>query len=180
MVMSVFRQAHLAEQEAIMRRLLCLVALALTLPPSSNADFISGDMQLRDAIYIYNQPINSFWYTDLAGMNCDVLQMVLDVEEGHTEIWMHQPGYQNFELYPDAIWDYHAMFAYALYKNVPEKHFTLSCKQQTKPDYTVGRATVFGYCYSTKPDGKVYLWEEKTNTCTYSDGSKYSPCILIN
>lgn len=163
-----------------MRRLFLAVALALALSPASNADFISGDMQLRDAIYIYNQPINSYWYTDLVGMNCDVLQIVLDVEEGHTEIWMHQSGYQDFELYPDAIWDYHSMFAYALYKNVPEKYFSLSCKQQTRPDFNVGRATVFGYCYSTKSDAYVYLWEEKTNTCTYSDGSKYSPCILVD
>lgn len=139
------------------------------------ADFIAGDMQLRDAIYSYNQKINSYWYTDLVGYNCDVLQLVLDVESGYTDIWMKQ-GSGAWSLYPDRIQSYHAMFAYALYQNVTWKTFELVDRYEPYPSYQIGSGTMFGYCYSTKPDAYVYIWDEYTNTCKYSDGYIWYGC----
>ena len=160
-----------------MKRSLLAFCLAMASTTGAQADFISGDMQLRDAIYIYGKSIHSYFYTELVGYNCDVMQMVLDVESGHTDILTSQ-GSDSYVPYPDTIQSWHSMFAYAMYRDEMWKWFTLTSHEQTQPDSIIGNATVFGYCYSTKPDAEVYVWDENTNTCTYSDGFQYTPCIV--
>lgn len=141
-----------------------------------SADFISGDMTLRDAIYLYNQDIDARGSKLLAGYNCDVFQLVLDVTSGYTDLAMFQ-GNNDTELaastlvYPDRIYDYAAMFSYALYQNKSGKFFRFGDKTQPASAYQqIGTGTIFGYCYSTKPDAFVYFVEEDDCTVTYSDG----------
>lgn len=141
-----------------------------------SADFISGDMTLRDAIYLYDQDIDARGSKLLGGYNCDVFQLVLDVTSGFTDLTMFQ-GNNQTELaastlvYPDRIYDNAAMFSYALYKNKSDKFFRLGDKTQSTFSYQqIGTGTIFGYCYSTKPDAYVYFHEEDNCTVEYSDG----------
>jgi hypothetical protein len=140
-----------------------------------SADFISGDMTLRDAIYLYDQDIDARGSKLLAGYNCDVFQLVLDVTSGFTDLAMFQGNNQtelsaSILLYPDRIYDNAAMFSYALYQNKSDKFFRFGDKTQPASSYQqIGTGTIFGYCYSTKPDAYVYIVEEDDCTVTYSD-----------
>ena len=150
--------------------------LAMLGAPHVWADFISGDMQLRDAIYLYGQDLNAKGSKVLVGENCDVFQLVLDVESGYTDLAMSQSTSVNNALatqaaYPDRIYDSASMFAYALYQNVTVKTFNFRDKNNPSASTNTGTATVFGYCYSTKPDAYVYFYEGDKCTVKYSDGS---------
>ena len=140
-----------------------------------SADFISGDMTLRDAIYLYNQDIDARASKVLGGHNCDVFQLVLDATSGFTDLAMFQ-GNNDTELaasalvYPDRIYDNAAMFSYALYQNKSDKFFRFGDKNNPTSSAEVGEGTIFGYCYSTKPDAYVYFYEEDKCTVKYSDG----------
>ncbi|MBW8458662.1 MAG: hypothetical protein K0M58_09515 [Thiobacillus sp.] len=133
----------------------------------------TGPMLLRDAVYLYNLPIRAGWVQELYGANCDVFQLVLDVESGHTDMGYYE--YQDY-LYPDRIYDYHAMFAYALYSGSAEKGFILGDDQLydapgVNPDLIVGTATAFGYCFSTNPAAYVLHCDERASMCYTSSGT---------
>ncbi|MDP2112054.1 MAG: hypothetical protein Q8N48_09595 [Thiobacillus sp.] len=141
-----------------------------------SADFISGDMTLRDAIYLYDQDVDARGSKVLAGRNCDVFQLVLDVTSGYTDLIMYQGNNQtevsaSTLVYPDRIYNNAAMFSYALYQNKSDKFFRFDDKTQPVSSYQqIGTGTIFGYCYSTKPDAFVYFYEEDKCTVKYSDG----------
>ncbi len=149
--------------------------LAMLATPNVSADFISGDMTLRDAIYLYNQGIDARGSKTLGGYNCDVFQLVLDVRWGFTDLTMFQ-GNNDAELsastlvYPDRIFDSADMFSYALYRNKAWKAFGFGDVDYPFSYAQVGAGTIFGYCYSTKPDAYVYFMEEDKCTVKYSDG----------
>ncbi|MCD6705990.1 MAG: hypothetical protein LT080_05980 [Thiobacillus sp.] len=140
-----------------------------------SADFISGDMTLRDAIYLYDQDVDARASKVLGGYNCDVFQLVLDATSGFTDLAMFQ-GNNDTELaasalvYPDRIYDNAAMFSYALYQNKSDKFFRFGDKNNPTSSAQVGEGTIFGYCYSTKPGAYVYFYEEDKCTVKYSDG----------
>lgn len=103
-------------------------------------------------------------------------QLVLDVEGGHSDIviseGIDQGGY--LLVYPDRIYDNAAMFAYALYTGYSTKSFSLfddlfydTVNQD--PSAIVGRATAFGYCYSTNPNAGVAYCNERTDQCYLSN-----------
>jgi hypothetical protein len=73
-------------------------------------------------------------------------------------------------VYPDRIYDSAAMFAYALYQNKAWKGFTFKDKNNPFSNVQAGTGTLFGYCYSTKPDAYVYFAEGDKCTVKYSDG----------
>ncbi len=142
-----------------------------------SADFISGDMQLRDAMYIYGQSVDVRGSKALAGYNCDVFQLVMDVTSGYVDLTMFQ-GNTTAELnasaldYPDRIYDSAAMFSYALYRNKTTKAFMFNDNVNYTSNSTarIGSGTFFGYCYSTKPDAYVSFLEVDKCTVKYSNG----------
>lgn len=148
---------------------------AMLVTTNVSADFISGDMTLRDAIYLYDQDIDARGSKLLAGYNCDVFQLVLDVTSGFTDLKMLQANQTELSastlVYPDRIYENAAMFSYALYQNKSGKFFQFGDKTQSASAYQqIGTGTIFGYCYSTKPDAFVYFYEEDKCTVKYSDG----------
>lgn len=160
-----------------MKKYLLGIGLSAMLATTNvSADFISGDMTLRDAIYLYGQGVDARSSKVLGGYNCDVFQLVLDVTSGFTDLAMFQ-GNNDAELsastlvYPDRIYDSAAMFSYALYRNKAWKMFQFGDKNNPLSSAQVGAGTVFGYCYSTKPDAYVYFYEEDKCTVKFSDGS---------
>ncbi|MDR2689012.1 MAG: hypothetical protein LBB76_04560, partial [Azoarcus sp.] len=94
--------------------------------PGSGTD---ADMALRDAIYLYHQPISGIAskVKTLAGYNCDVFQMLLDVESGHTDIALleSEAASNTASVYRDRIHATSPMFSYTLYAPQPVKTFTL-------------------------------------------------------
>jgi hypothetical protein len=134
-----------------------------------------GSLTLRDAIYLYNQPLNGKGDKILAGENCDVFQLILDVNTGHTDLAMAQSSTLDNAIasqlaYPDRILESAAMFSYALYENRPAKAFVFNDKNDSMSSAQTGAATVFGYCYSANPNARVYLREKDECTDTSSNG----------
>jgi hypothetical protein len=132
---------------------------------------------LRDAIYLYGMPIRAGFAQGLIGIGCDIFQLVLDVESGHSDIFItegiDQPGGYGF-VYPDRIYDNAAMFAYALYTGYSAKSFLLFDAQLYRavnqdPAAIVGRATAFGYCFSTNPSAGVGYCNKRANRCYLSN-----------
>jgi len=153
----------------------CLVADDGSGPGSG----LEGSMTLRDAIYLYGQPLNAKGDKILAGENCDVFQLVLDVTAGYTDLAMAQAASIDTAVatrfaYPDRIRDAAAMFSYALYANQPLKAFVFGDRNNASSPAQTGTATVFGYCYSTRPDARVYLREKDSCTDRYSNGQTRS------
>ena len=142
-------------------------------------------MTLRDAIYLYNQPLDGRGDKILAGVDCDVFQLVMDVTSGYTNLAMGQSntlanaiGTQT--AYLDTIQNADAMFAYALYQDQPVKTFVFNDKTAPNSSSQMGTATVFGYCFSTNPNARVYLREKDKCTDTYSNGltSVIAGCVI--
>jgi serine protease len=134
---------------------------------------------LRDAIYLYNQPFNGRGDKMLVGVNCDVFQLVLDVESGYTNLAMGQAGSLNQAVamraaYGDRIETAAPMFAYALYDNQPVKTFVFNDQGNPMSSATMGSGTAFGYCYSTRADAHVYFQEKDNCVNHYSNGTTKS------
>jgi hypothetical protein len=131
----------------------------------------TGPLLLRDAIYLYNLPIYAGYLQALYSFGCDVFELVLDVENGYTDLLIAEglldgPGYV-FE-YPDRIYDNAAMFAYALYSGYVDKTFALADvylygAPGVNPTSIVGSATAFGYCFSTDPTAAIVYWDERSD-----------------
>lgn len=138
-----------------------------------SAAFVSGDLQLRDAIYLYDQGVDARGSKTLGSSNCDVFQLVLDVTTGYTDLGMGVGNANplNSSVYPDRIHDSAAMFAYALYGNDTWKVFGFNDKANLASSTQIGKGAIFGYCYSTKPDAYVYFMENDKCTVKFSDGS---------
>ncbi|MHB1402289.1 MAG: S8 family peptidase [Thiobacillus sp.] len=144
-----------------------------------------GSLRLRDAIYLYDQPLNGKGDKILAGENCDVFQLILDVNSGYTDLAMAQSGSLDHAIatglaYPDRIQDSATMFSYALYENQAVKAFVFNDKNNPASSALTGSATTFGYCYSTNPNARVYIREKDTCTDTYSNGltSIIAGCVI--
>lgn len=134
-----------------------------------------GDMILRDAIYLYGQSLNGKGDKILAGEGCDVMQLVLDVNTGHTDIGLALGDTIDEAIasqvdYADRILDTADMFSYALYQNANIKMFAFKDVENPTSANQIGTATVFGYCYSTDPNARVYLRERDHCTDTFSNG----------
>lgn len=141
-------------------------------------------MVLRDAIYLYGQSLNGKGDKVLAGVDCEVFQLVLDVTSGHTDLAMGQgstlaTSVAERAAYPDRIHDSAAMFAYALYQDLPVKTFIFNDQDNPASAAQVGTATVFGYCYSKKPAARVYFQDNGACLNTYSDGHT-TPCTEMD
>jgi len=127
----------------------------------------TGTLLLRDAIYLYNLPVYAGNLQSLIGIGCDIFQLVMDVENGYTDLaiseGINSGGY--FVDYPDRIYANAAMFAYALYSGYSDKSFGFLDNQLygapgVDPATIVGHATAFGYCFSTNPDAAVFACDE--------------------
>lgn len=144
---------------------------------------LASTMTLRDAIYFYNRPINSKAATLLVGENCDVFEIVLDVESGYTDLHMDEwsGGDDSSSLaYPNRIYSEAAMFAYTLYTSHKNKSFTLGNNHHAGAEERIGAATFFGYCFSTSENAKVFLYDESANTCHYSKKDVKQNCSRPN
>lgn len=155
-------------------------AIAAALPAP-----LSGPMTLRDAIYLYDQPLDAQGSKILAGVDCDVFQLVMDVTSGYTRLAMGQGTTLASALasqiaYPDAILGSHAMFAYALYQDQAVKTFVFNDRSNPLAPPQLGKATIFGYCYSTRPTAHVYFQQTDVCTNTYSDGHTSSCAVNDN
>ena len=154
------------------------VAAALPAP-------LPGALTLRDAIYLYNQPLNGKGDKILAGVDCDVFQLVMDVTSGYANLAIGQGNTLATSIgtqsaYPDTIQNSDAMFAYALYQDQPVKTFVFNDKNNPSSSAQIGSATVFGYCYSTKPTAHLYFQQKDSCTNTYSDGHSTSCTVADN
>lgn len=155
----------------VLNALKAVQAAQASLPPPATAH----PMLLRDAIYLYDQPLNARGDKVLAGVDCDVFQLVLDVKAGRTDLAMGQAaslaaGLASAKPYPDRIVSSAAMFAYSLYGIQQVKSFTFNDQTNLDSADTTGSATVFGYCFSRSPQARVYLHEKDLCQNTYSDG----------
>jgi len=167
---------HPQKAEFFERVLTRLVSLALVslLPFFAHADDPTSQLTLRDAIYLYKKDIRSLSYMSLAGFDCDVLQLVLDVESGYTDLAMFEGSGGDSDAYlkyPDRIEARHPMFAYALYRDMPFKSFDFYDARTGTADSRIGTATLFGYCFSTKPSARVVFCDDTQRTCVTSDGA---------
>jgi hypothetical protein len=104
-----------------------------------------------------------------------VFQLVLDVNSGYTDLAMAQSSNIGNAInaqnnYVDRIVDTAAMFSYALYADQPVKVFVFKDRNNPASPAHIGTGTVFGYCYSTDPNARVYLREKDLCTDTYSNG----------
>lgn len=134
-----------------------------------------GSLILRDAIYLYGQDFNGKGDKVLAGENCDVFQLILDVNSGYTDLAMAQSSTISSAIamqsnYPDRINDAAAMFSYALYEDQSVKAFVFKDNNNPSSSTRIGTATAFGYCYSTNPAARVYLREKDNCTDKNSNG----------
>lgn len=141
-----------------------------------SAALVSGDLQLRDAMYLYDQGVDARGSKTLGSYNCDVFQLVLDVTSGYTDLGMGVGNASplNSFVYPDRIHDSAAMFAYALSGNDTWKVFGFNDKGNPASSTQIGKGSIFGYCYSTKPDAYVYFRENDKCTVKFSNGSTES------
>ena len=136
----------------------------------------TGQLLLRDAIYLYHLPVRAGYLQSLVGMGCDIFQLVLDVESGYSDIFITEgitsTGYSL--PYPDRIDANAAMFAYALYSGYSDKSFSLwDVKNYGKGGtQSVGTATAFGYCFSTNPAAYVAYCDEQRDQCFLSSEIK--------
>lgn len=124
-------------------------------------------LTLRDAIYLYNQPIQANAFKALMGVNCDAFQLMLDVTAGFTDLVMYE---SDVYFYPDRIWSNAPMFAYSLYGNTESKSFAL-WDNTVVPDSQIGNATFFGYCFSANPDAFVLFYDDADGSCRLSDNT---------
>jgi hypothetical protein len=136
----------------------------------------TAPIQLRDALYSYHLPLYALKHKELIGYNCDVFQILLDVESGFTDLALVEDN--SRANYSDRIHDGAAMFSYALYSGAADKSFVLlSHDTSAYLDSQIGAATFFGYCFSTKDDAEVILVDHANNTCTWSDGDVRGNCL---
>lgn len=153
-----------------MRYLACLIEallVCLLLIPAANAQ-----VTLQDAIYLYGQDFLAGGAKRIIGKDCDVFELVLDVDHGYTDFKMTQYNVGeglNYSTYPDSIQSSADMFAYALYNSKDYKMFKFDGNGSWAEK--VGSGTVFGYCLSSNPSAKVYLVEFDKCLITYSDKS---------
>lgn len=160
------------------------VLVALVFSHSSFADWISGDMQLRDAIYLYGKDVDGRGNKILASVDCDVLQVVFDLDTGYTNLLYGESDSLDWTSvitpYPDTIESQHKMFAFALYKNKKYKFFRFMDFNDIYSAKVNGNGTFFAYCYSTKPGAYVYYGEGDKCQVTYSDGEIVKDSGLCN
>ncbi|GHT83378.1 hypothetical protein AGMMS49543_10490 [Betaproteobacteria bacterium] len=138
----------------------------------------AGKIALRDAIYLYNQPLYgaASKIKTLVGYRCDVFQLLLDVQSGYTDLAMLENATANGSAttYPDHISSGNPMFSYMLYKAQPVKTFALSRYLDGTDSGQIGTATIFGYCFSSRTDAKVLLHNRETATCQLPNGQSRS------
>jgi hypothetical protein len=135
-------------------------------------------MDLRSSIYLYHQPVSGIAAKadTLAGYNCDVFQMLLDVESGYTDIALLESAVASntAQIYSDRIHAGAPMFSYTLYAAEPVKTFALGqFLDGAAATGDIGTVTVFGYCFSTRADAKV-LYYDGAGTCHLSGGTTVS------
>jgi hypothetical protein len=171
----------------------CTVTMGSARDVRARFDAVGGSgtaMALRDAIYLYHQPISgdSAKLKTLVGYDCDALQILLDVESGYTDIATLESTvasgnahvYPNIAtVYPDRIHADASIFSYVLYTSAPVKTFELGrfIDNDTSATGNIGTVTAFGYCFSTKTDAKVLMHDSATDTCHLSDGTT-KPCAV--
>jgi hypothetical protein len=145
--------------------------------PATGTPGASTGMALRDAIYLYRQPISGIAAkaSTLAAYNCDVFQMLLDVESGYTDVALLESEVASDTkiVYSDRIHANALMFSYTLYASAPVKTFTLGQFLGGASTSDIGTVTVFGYCFSTRADGKV-LFYDGTGVCHLPNGRAVS------
>lgn len=147
------------------------LAIATAAPVASQAQMV-----LRDAIYLYD--IDFYNGTDsleLWSEDCDVTQMVLDLDSGYIEFekWEYNLADDSSVVtakYPDRIQAAAKMFSYMLF--TPERQirrFSFTGSDDTRGSHeVVGRGTLFGYCLSDNANARIYVVDHKTCQITYS------------
>jgi uncharacterized delta-60 repeat protein len=127
---------------------------------------------LVDAIYMYQMPLYGQSEKRLTGHNCDILELILDVSSGYTDVALVPSVAQgSMTNYVDRIYDTDAMFTYTLYSNASGKQFILRNNKNPSSDAQIGMGTFFGYCYSTQSNAHVDVYDKKTGITYFSDGT---------
>lgn len=159
-----------------MRKTWMMLILGGAMAFDATADYVAGDLTLRDAMYLYGQGVDAKGSKMLQGYNCDAFQVVLDISSGYADLTMYS-GNNETELaaskapYPDRIHAAADMFAYALYGASSYKYFRFGDNQNSGSATQVGSGTFFAYCFSTRTDAAIRFREEDTCTIRTSNGS---------
>lgn len=159
-------------------------AATLLASAAAHADYISGDMQLRDAMYVYGMNVTEKVSKEYWGINCDVLQVVFKMDAGSTAFRYVQSDNSTTAntptsrtWYPDTIYSNQAMFAYALYQNRTYKVFGFEDRVRNT-SASIGNGSFFAYCYSTNPGARIFLWDGESCRIKYSNGTYVNSVCL--
>lgn len=136
----------------------------------------NAGITLRDAIYLYNQDYYANGSTSIGSYNCDVFQLVLDVEDGYADLNMYRGDTSlSSSKYPDRIYSSASMFSYMLYGADKYKLFSFEDNNGAATSISkIGKGTVFGYCLSSNSDAFVFLEDRAQCIFKFSDGSTSS------
>jgi Fe-S cluster biogenesis protein NfuA len=144
----------------------------------------ASQIVLRDAIYLFNQPVygTTARAKTLAGYHCDVFQLLLNVQSGYTDLAGLEGSVASgpTAIYPDRINSDVTMFSYMLYSANPVKFFSMSKYLAGTDNGQIGTVTVFGYCFSSRTDAKVLLHDNSTGTCLFSNGQNRACATVPN
>jgi hypothetical protein len=168
-----------------MRVNIIMVAVLTAVSANAVAKNISGEMLLRDAHYWYNMPVDGFSSNQFIGSDCDILQLVLDVNAGYTDIAGADVA-STISIkdtdkvdYPDRITANASMFSYTLYSNSGLKMFQFYDKNATGSKQ-VGTITAFAYCFSTNPGARLRTFDGNQNWCVYTNGTTSGASITYS
>ncbi len=137
----------------------------------------TGNVVLRDAIYLYNRPVHSGYLKSVFGLGCDILQLVLDLESGETNISFYSAetsadmasGNATITDYPDTIRQAAYMFSYALYGSAYGKGFAFAEDSFDRGSTVIGNMTAFVYCFSSDPSASLVYSDGLTGETLGSD-----------
>lgn len=162
-----------------------MVAVLAAVSANAVAKNVSGEMLLRDAHYWYNMPVDGFKSNYFLGTDCDILQLVMDVNTGYTDILGADVAStttietSDMVSYPDRITANAAMFSYTLYSNAGLKMYQFYDKNATA-SAQVGTITAFAYCFSTTPTAHLRTYDGNKDWCVYTNGTTGGASITYN
>ncbi|MBK6322643.1 hypothetical protein [Candidatus Aalborgicola defluviihabitans] len=161
-----------------------LVAVALMAATVAQADYVSGYLGQRDAMYMYGMNVTQRVSKEFWGINCDVFQVVFKMDTGSTDFRYVQTNSSAVAntlsartWFPDTIFSYQSPFAYNLSNTATYKVYGFESGVYNG-NASIGRGTFFAYCFSTNPNAYVFLWDGESCRIKYSNGSSVASVCM--
>lgn len=161
-----------------------LVATTVMVSTIAHAGYVSGDLQQRDAMYLYNMNVTERVSKEFWGVNCDVFQVLFKMDTGSTSFRYVESNSSSTAntlsartWFPNPLYSYQSQFAYNLNGSATYKVFGF--ESATLNGYSsTGRGTFFAYCLSTNPNARIFMWDGESCTVKYSNGSSASSVCM--